>query len=218
MAINFPTATSVGQTFIDPGSGTIYVCTRVGPPATWSASGGTSPIVGRSKRELGTPVTSTSGTAITFSNVPSWATRVTLTFDQVSLGGTTSTNYLIQLGDSGGFETTGYDTGSALTVNSASKTNTTLSSGFILLTEDRTTTPIFTTNSLILSGTIIFTLASRTSNTWVCSGLVGHSGSAGAFTLTGRKSLSSTLTSIRVTTVAGTVPFDSGSMNLYVEG
>lgn len=39
MALDFPVATTVGQTFTDPGSGSVYVVTSVGPPAIWVGSG-----------------------------------------------------------------------------------------------------------------------------------------------------------------------------------
>lgn len=46
MAINFPTPTAVGETFTDPSSGSVYVCTVVGPPATWVGSGSTTNLNG----------------------------------------------------------------------------------------------------------------------------------------------------------------------------
>lgn len=39
MALDFPTATTVGQTYTDPTSGNTYVVTVVGPPAQWVGSG-----------------------------------------------------------------------------------------------------------------------------------------------------------------------------------
>lgn len=39
MAINFPTATAVGQTYTDPTSGNSYVVIAVGPPAQWISAG-----------------------------------------------------------------------------------------------------------------------------------------------------------------------------------
>jgi len=51
----------------------------------------------------GTAVASTSGTSIDFTSIPSWVKRVTVMFAGVSTNGTGS--YLIQIGDSGGIET-----------------------------------------------------------------------------------------------------------------
>lgn len=39
MGIDFPTATSVGQTYTDTSSGNTYVVVSVGPPAIWTGSG-----------------------------------------------------------------------------------------------------------------------------------------------------------------------------------
>jgi len=52
----------------------------------------------------GTAVASTSGTSIDFTGIPSWVKRITVMFDVVSTNG--SAIILIQLGDSGGIETT----------------------------------------------------------------------------------------------------------------
>lgn len=39
MAINFPVATTVGQTYTDPVSGNTYAVIAVGPPAQWIGTG-----------------------------------------------------------------------------------------------------------------------------------------------------------------------------------
>jgi len=46
MAINFPAATVVGQTYTDPASGNTYVVVAVGPPAQWVGSGSTNNLDG----------------------------------------------------------------------------------------------------------------------------------------------------------------------------
>ena len=51
----------------------------------------------------------TSGAAVTFTGIPSWAKKITLSFLGVSTN-TNSTTILIQIGDSGGLETSGYNT------------------------------------------------------------------------------------------------------------
>ena len=45
-------------------------------------------------------------TSADFTSIPSWVRRITLIFSDISLSG--SDNLLIQIGDSGGLETTGY--------------------------------------------------------------------------------------------------------------
>jgi hypothetical protein len=53
-----------------------------------------------------TAVASTSGTSIDFTGLPSWVKRITVLFEVASTNGTS--DILVQLGDSGGVETTGY--------------------------------------------------------------------------------------------------------------
>jgi len=55
--------------------------------------------------QTGTAVTA-SGTSIDFTGIPSWVKRITVMFDGVSVSGTS--RVMVQLGDSGGVETTGY--------------------------------------------------------------------------------------------------------------
>jgi len=57
-----------------------------------------------------------SGTSVDFTGIPSWVKRITVMFIGVSTSGTS--NILVQLGDSGGVETTGY-VSQANTFNSA---------------------------------------------------------------------------------------------------
>src|SRR5574341_1141008 len=55
---------------------------------------------------LGTEQVSTSGTSIDFTSIPAWVQKITIEFVGVSTNGTA--DMLIQIGDSGGIETTGY--------------------------------------------------------------------------------------------------------------
>jgi hypothetical protein len=156
----------------------------------------------------GTAVASTSGTSIDFTGIPSWVKRITVMFDGVSTNGTS--NHKIQLGDAGGIETTGY--ASACTYVGAAATGATSSvTGFV------TTTDIASTSQI--TGHTVFTLVSG--NTWVAvGGAIYNKASISAFTLTnsGVKTLSDTLTQIRITTVNGTDTFDAGSINILYEG
>ena len=58
-----------------------------------------------------------SGTAIDIGSIPAWATRVWLLFSAVSLSGTD--DLLVQIGDSGGIENTGYVSGSRESASSS---------------------------------------------------------------------------------------------------
>lgn len=152
----------------------------------------------------GTAVASTSGTALDFTGIPSWARRITVMFNGVSLSGTSS--ILIQLGDSGGFETTGYVSTSVLNRDGTTPTGLTSTSGFIVVTAVAANT---------LLGNAVLTSVSG--NTWVLSSAYAMSGSTHAGTAGGNKTLSDTLTQVRITTVNGTDTFDAGSINILYE-
>ena len=87
---------------------------EINPPATASnfvatmpAGTGTVAVNGVSGTLVsGTAVASTSGTSIDFTGIPSWVKRVTIIFNGVSLSSTSS--LLIQLGTSGGVDTSSY--------------------------------------------------------------------------------------------------------------
>jgi hypothetical protein len=155
---------------------------------------------------LGTAVATTSGASIDFTSIPSWVKRITVMFNGVSLSGTS--NYLIQLGDSGGLETTGYNSTSAMAWGGSTTIGGSFTTGFGVVSQAAA-------NSI--SGSV--TLLSISGNTWISNHSVGYnqaSSSAGA-SGGGSKTLSDTLTQIRITTVNGTDTFDAGSVNILYE-
>jgi len=154
----------------------------------------------------GTSVASTSGTSIDFTSIPSYVKRVTVMFNGVS---TTSTSVVqIQLGDSGGVETSGY---TAMVSNVQTTPNTTrgvtASSGFLIQHANSSAESI--------QGAVIFSLFE--SNTWVAQGTL-YGTTTGLNSASGSKTLSGTLDRIRITTVNGTDTFDAGSINIMYEG
>jgi hypothetical protein len=153
----------------------------------------------------GTAVASTSGTSIDFTSIPAGVRRITVMFAGVSLSGTS--NILVQLGDSGGVEITGYLSSIAYVDGVGSCNVFTSTAGFIgyLANAGRS-----------LSGNYTFNLLDSTNNTWTASaGLYASvpAGQSGG----GVKSLSGTLDRIRITTVNGTDTFDAGSVNILYE-
>jgi hypothetical protein len=158
----------------------------------------------------GTSVASTSGTSINFTGLPSWVKRITVMLNGVSTSG--SAAYLIQIGPSGGIETTGYDSIAGL-INTAN--NTTRGQG--------------STSGYILQGATgganyapsgAITLVNITSNVWLSSGNLADLNAVGANVLpsAGTKSLAGVLTQVRLTTTNGTDTFDAGSINILYEG
>jgi hypothetical protein len=150
----------------------------------------------------GTAVAASSGTAVLFTGIPSWVKRITVMFNEVSLSGTDS--ILVQLGDAGGVETTGYVSSSTGTSGSTGSTISS-TSGFVVQ------------NSLaayVNSGALVLTLMG--SNLWIASGSGKVATSAGWFA-GGSKTLSDTLTQLNIT-VTGSNTFDgAGTVNILYE-
>jgi hypothetical protein len=144
----------------------------------------------------------TSGTSKDFTSIPSWVKRITVMFNGVSTNGTNSP--IIQLGDSGGIEATGY---SATASDSGGRLSET--TGFPVArgvgAGDQ------------MTGVLQLSLLDAATNTWVAMGNSTRTGSANTYFLSGAKSLSATLDRIRVTTIGGTDAFDAGSVNILYE-
>ena len=153
----------------------------------------------------GTAVASTSGTSIDFTSIPSWVKRITVMFANVSTSGTS--NVLVQLGDSGGVEITGY-VGSSNSF-SGTPSATAWSAGAIV---NEATAAADTNNGLAT-----IALLDLATNTWAINGLFGYS-SAGNTIVGGYKTLSATLDRVRITTLNGTDTFDLGTINIQYEG
>jgi hypothetical protein len=153
---------------------------------------------------LATAQNTTSGTSIDFTGIPSWVKRITVMFSGVSASGTSS--FLLQLGDSGGVETTGYSSGAG-NIGTSAAAGAASTSGLLLMQAGVAAT--------LVSGIVVLTNLSG--NTWVSSGCLGATLN-GTTTSGGSKTLSDTLTQIRLTTVNGTDTFDAGSVNIMYEG
>jgi hypothetical protein len=150
----------------------------------------------------GTAVASTSGTSIDFTSIPAGVRRITVMFDGVSVSSTSS--FLVQLGDSGGIENTGYNGGGARFAN-ASINALPFTNGFSF----NNVTP-----SCLYSGNLI--LCNLSGNTWSASGVLGGSAIEFQNTTGGSKTLSATLDRVRITTT-GADTFDAGSINILYE-
>lgn len=153
---------------------------------------------------LATPVASTSGTSIDFTGIPAGVKQIIISFSGVSTDAVSGTNILVQIGDSGGIETSGYTSnGARVTNGSATETNSS-SAGFVIY--------VSVTGNVVF-GIMTLMLENSTSNSWVSS----HS-ARGALSSAllggGNKSLSATLDRVRITTVSGTDSFDLGEINI----
>lgn len=154
---------------------------------------------------LATKQASTSGTSIDFTSIPSGTQKITIMFNDVSTNG--SSNLLIQLGDSGGIEATGYLSTSTF-VAAANQNATTDSTGFVNYMGGA---------AYARNGAITLCLMDATNNTWTAEGTLGETSVPFTAVTTGRKSLSATLDRVRITTVGGTDTFDAGEINIQYE-
>ena len=152
----------------------------------------------------GTAVASTSGTAIDFTGIPSWAKRVTVMFSDVSTNGVS--NVIIQIGDSGGIESTTYIAHGAV-IQGGAVASVDFTQGFGFSHDNSAAST--------LSG--FFTISNISGNTWVCSGSVRQSSLRISFGA-GEKTLSALLDRVRITTINGTDTFDAGTVNIMYEG
>ena len=154
----------------------------------------------------GTAVASTSGTSIDFTSIPSWVKRVTVMLSGVSTNGT-SIN-LIQIGDSGGIENTGYSgVGTSIT-----------STPGVIVAAQTAGFGIGGNNSAANTKNGDAVLTMLTGNTWTINGQFAFGNEARTDFTAGSKTLSGTLDRIRITTVNGTDTFDAGSINILYEG
>lgn len=153
---------------------------------------------------LGTKVT-TSGLAVDFTGIPSWAKKITVMLNGVSTNG--AANWLVQLGTSGGLISTGYVNASSYILSTpASGVNTPVTSGFQIASSGAANVCTGVLGCYLMGGDI-----------WVSTGVIGH---PGVFTLhtTASVALGAPISRVRLTTDNGTDTFDAGSISVYVEG
>lgn len=151
---------------------------------------------------IGTPVATTSGTSIDFTGIPSGVKQITVMFSGVSINAT-STSAIIQLGDSGGIETTDYY---GAYERSGGGISTQFTSGFIVF--DSTNT------AFTYEGLLVLNLLDSSTNTWVGAASLAMSQATQTVQSAGRKALSGVLDRIRLTTLSGTAVFDAGQINI----
>lgn len=172
--------------------GTDWVVLSIPPGTTWVS---------------GANIPTTSGTSITLaSGLPSGVKQFTVALEQISTDA--SSVPIIQLGDSGGLEATGYlSTASIVTSVVATSAYTT---GFGL---SHAASPTW-----VWTGLLTFVKINDSTNNWVMSGtLTAYSINTGTYMLAGVKALTGELTQVVLTTVAGAANFDGGSARLRYE-
>lgn len=159
---------------------------------------------------LDTAKSSTSGTFVDFTDIPSWVKRITVMWSGISTNGTST--IFIQIGDSGGIENTGYAGGLYYTFDTGTNNVGNFSTGFNIQQNNG--------SGNTYHGQAILSLLNPLTNTWALSGLSSPtttSTNARITLSTGTKSLSATLNSVRITTASGSDTFDAGSINIMYE-
>ncbi len=153
---------------------------------------------------LGTLTATTSGTSFNVGSLPAGTRRIHLHLIGVSLSG--SDNLLVQIGDSGGIETSGYLSSSAAVVNVANTGVSSSTAGFIVSS---------TASGNTVSGIVTLDLVDAATFQWVSSHTVKNSTttcSVGG----GDKALSAELTQITLK-ATGSDTFDAGAFNISYE-
>jgi hypothetical protein len=115
----------------------------------------------------------------TFSSIPSWAQVILIGIAGLSSNG--SNNIVLQLGDSGGLENTGY-TGTSNFNGTGSVTS--LSNAFNITTAAAAN---------VMNGVVALVKVDAANNTWACIGMAGMSSGLGIAGVAGFKSLSAAL-------------------------
>jgi len=153
---------------------------------------------------LGTEQATTSGSDFTFSGIASGTKRVYMIFEHVIISGTD--DWIIQLGDSGGIETSSY-VSTSVSDTAGTGANASSTSAFVIDNGSG--------SSSMLTGVFCFELTDSTNNTWIGhSVLKSHTNQV--IMSAGNKSLSAELTQIKLDTT-GSNTFSAGSINITYE-
>lgn len=149
----------------------------------------------------GTLSTTTGGTAISFTSIPAWAKEITISWVGLSSNGTSQ--WIVQIGDSGGYENSGYEANAGYRANETNGTD-----GFPI------TAPAPVAAS-VYSGSLTIILQDAATFMWVVAAGIGASVSGAPAFFQGYKALSAALDRIQITTSGGVNTFDvNGGVNI----
>jgi hypothetical protein len=147
--------------------------------------------------------TAAGGTTTTFTGIPSGVIRVTVNFQGWSTNGTSP--WLIQIGDSGGIENSGYS--SAAGSGSGAAANT---SGFMVHEGPA--------SAAAYSGRIVLERVNTAATTWIATSMIIDASAATGIRIGGgQKSLTTELTQLRFIAANGTDVSDAGTLNITYE-
>lgn len=152
---------------------------------------------------LGTEIATTSGTTHSWTGIPSWAREIKVMFVGVSLSGTS--DILIQLGDAGGAEATGYLSSSIDLADASAVVGTNSTTGFRV---------IGGAGTRVWHGCLHISMEDSSDNTWVAQGGFSRSEGAGSSIIRGSKATSAVLDRITIVSGNGSDTFDAGVANI----
>lgn len=150
-------------------------------------------------------VATTSGTYADITSIPSGTKYMVFSLYGVSSSGTS--NYIVQIGDSGGIETTSYTT-NVCAYNGSGLANKT----------DGWHMHLGIAAAGAYYGSLILSLVDSSTNSWQGFGQCNNNNSAYMCHCVGGKDLSAELTQIRFTTTGGSDTFDAGKIGLVCMG
>lgn len=151
---------------------------------------------------IGTVQATTSGVAWDFT-IPSWAKEIKVMLSGFSTNGTSVP--IIQLGDAGGIENSGY-LGASNADSAGGNTLANHNTGFAISSG--------WSAAIVAHGCVTLRLLNAATFLWTIEGITGRSDAAGLSTTAGSKALSAALTTVRLTMVNGTDAGDAGSVNV----
>ena len=173
---------------------------------TYTKADGTALVSPPSGPTLGTPVATTSGTAIQFTDDMAGAVQALMTFSDVSTNGASPT--IVQLGASGSPQTTGYK-GTWGRIAASVSGSGALSSGVQI--------DPGTAAARAIGGWVLFTLVDATSFIWSFAACVSDSVSNDTTFVSGSVTLSAAMDRMVLTTAGGTDAFDNGTANTQTQ-
>lgn len=150
----------------------------------------------------GTAQTTTSGTSINFTGIPSYVKRITVMLNGVSTNGTSL--LILRLGTSGGIVSSGYTSRSGYSFSTSVVSNTT----GVTISDNQQAA------DLVIGQ---FVICNISSNEWVITGNFAQTNQPKISGSNGIINLGGTLDRLRITTVNGTDTFDAGSINIMYE-
>jgi hypothetical protein len=153
--------------------------------------------------DIGSAIPTTSGVAIDVTGIAAGTTIIILDFSGVRKSG--SDQLWLQIGDAGGFETSGYSSGGLIASTGGAASIAPIANAFYLANPGAA--------SSTFDGAVILSLQDAATNAWTISGSLYDAVGSRFHGIAGGKSLSQPLDRLRLTSSAGVNTFAAGKLN-----